>query len=796
MKVFRSILILPVSLGAAALVAPLRGETAPVAVSTAASAIPAVATAPVAGAAPEDRRVVGEVVVRGNRFNASRAVLAKTRIKTGRAVSDFQADVDRLMETDLYDDVRVSIEDLPGRDAAGALKTRVIFTVVERPILRRVDFKGNTKLPTSRFRDEVASKAGDPHIAFRVGEDERKILATYKEEGYADAKVESYTTPDPKTNKVALTFFITEGGRVVVRRVTVEGNRFYSDAKARKFLKKTRRKKVYREEDVKADLDRLAGAYKNQGFLEVAFEPPAASFNEDHSRVDVTITVKEGRRYTVGEIGFAGGTLFTSTELTKAVTLVPGRLYRQDKMDESLHNLQDLYADKGYLRAEIEPRPSTQDVSEGAGRVDYLFSIVESSVVYVDRVYVDGNTTTKDRVILREVLLKEGDVFAAGKVRRSVERLYNLGFLDEVQVDVQQPRSPDRADLVFNVTEGKPGLISAGAGYSSVDKLVGNMQLQHGNLFGLGQRLNLTWEFGRRRQNYEIGWTDPWFMNKPMSLGVDLFNTIRAQPFNNDDFAYKRRRRGAGLRLGPRLTDRLSLLHNYRFEAVRDFDIEPQHLNNADPALNLAPQKDRRSSLTNGVIYDTRDNVFDPSRGSRHAASFELVGGPLGGTIHYYHPDVSASYYFPTFWKFVLGLSARGGYLQPFPPSKDIPAAEKFLIGGVDTVRGYRFGSVGEILGGRRMLVFNAEYKFPLVQEKNRTILQGAFFADAGGSWNSRGDVTLAIGSRPRQMLSSVGFGLRIKTPVFPVRLDWAVPLNRRPGDRIEPFNFSIGSIF
>ncbi|HRY29782.1 MAG TPA: outer membrane protein assembly factor BamA [Elusimicrobiota bacterium] len=741
----------------------------------------------------ETRQMIAEVTVEGNQSVKKRTVLGKVKIRKGDVVVDpaFRADVDRLLETGLFDDVQVALEDAPGpTDAQGLARVRVIFRVKERSIIKRVDFKGNLKLPARKFRDELASKPGEPHDRFKVAQDVQKILSIYRDEGYADAKVEYFTSLDPKKRKTILTFFMTEGDRVMIKAVEVVGNRTVSAGKIRRLMKKTRRKKVFKEDSLREDLDEVKKFYQNKGFLEVSLSPPARDFNEDHTRVSLTLNIVEGRRYRVGQFTFEGATLFDQKTLRKAITLKSGKLYRQDRMDESLQNIQNLYADKGYLRAEIVPNNITQAFDDDNGQVDIRFDITESSVVYVDRIYIDGNTYTKEQVIRREILLKEGDVFAAGRVRRSVEKIYNLGFLDDVQVDVQQPRSPTRADIVFSVMEGKPGILSAGAGFSSVDGLLGTLQLQHINLFGRAQRLNLLWEFGERKQNYEIGWTDPWFLGKRMSFGVSVFDTVRRRPFGTDSTAYREGRRGFSLQLGPRITEQLSLIHNYSYEEVRIYDIDSEHIN------DISPSEDITSSLTNGIVLDTRDNIFDASRGMRNSASVQVAGGPLGGDMNFYKPQLSSALYVPTFWKFVFSLAGRGGYVRHFAPSKEVPISERFVMGGVDTVRGYDFGEIGPEDYGRVMMVFNAEYKFPIVQERNRTILQGAFFADAGGSWSHADQVDLRIGRQENQMRSGVGFGIRFKTPVFPIRLDWGYGLNHRPGEQISQFYFTIGNIF
>ena len=744
---------------------------------------------------------IGQIAVEGNRFSKASAVVSKVKARKGDVVTDpaFRGDVDRLLESGLYDDVQVAMEDLPGsKNALGASKVRVIFKIKERPVIRRIDFKGNKKLSDSKFREGLVSKVDEPYDRFKASQDVSKILSVYHDEGYLDAQAESYTSLDPRTNKVILTFFLTDGRRVTVKEVRVEGAHALSDNKVRGTMKNTKKKKVFKEDTFKEDVALVVEAYRNQGFLEVTVDSSRRVFTPDHDQVTLTLSINEGRRYTVGAFSFSGVTLYTNAELRKAVTLAPKKLYEQSKMDESLRNLQDLYANKGYLRAEVTPETKTTPLDDGRGTVDILFSVVESSVVYVDRIYVDGNTYTKEKVIRREVLLNSGDVFSAIKMRKSVEKLYNLGFLEDVQVDVQQPRSPDKADIVFSVKEGKPGVLSAGAGYSSLDGIVGTLQVQHTNIFGWGQRVNVMWEFGKKRQNYELGWTDPWFLDKPMSFGVDLYDTVRTLPFQGDNYAYKKGNRGLGFRLGPRLSDELSLIENYNYERVRVFDIAPNFApDGVKPASEtIAASDDIKSAVTTGVVWDTRDYVFDASRGGRHSATLEYAGGPLGGNLNYYKPELSAARYFPTFWKFVLTLSARGAYIKELRnTTQSVAFSELFRIGGVDTVRGYQSGDVG-VDGGKVYTVFNGEYKFPIVQENKKTILQGALFADVGGCWSSLHDVNMGIGTHPTEMKAGVGFGIRFKTPVFPIRLDWGWGLNHRPDKPKSQFYFTIGNIF
>ncbi|MCB4755676.1 MAG: outer membrane protein assembly factor BamA [Elusimicrobia bacterium] len=766
---------------------------------------------------------VGDIQFTGNTLNKSKALerKIKTRRQHGLDEKRLNDDVKALFETGYFDDVAVEVSDMEKKDAKGHRLSRVTFRVIERPIVKRIDTKGNRKIKASAFQEKVKSEEGQPFDRVKASLDERSILEYYREEGYANAQVEHYTSLDPKGKKLILTFFITEGERVMVKFLHVEGMKQFREKSILRKIK-TRRKKVLKYGVLENDKGLIEDFYKNRGHLDVQVSTPTLSIDPEKHEASIVFHIDEGPLYHVGSIKLAGYTIFKEKELRKAVVLKRKATFQQNKLQESISNISALYADKGYLRTEVNAVPR-RDMSRGT--VDFDIDIAESSVVYVDGVYVDGNTYTKGYVIKREVLLKPGDVFSASRLRRSVEKIYNLGFLDDVQVDVQQPRSPDLADLIFTVKEGKPGILSAGVGFSSVDRFVGNVQVQHTNIFGRAQKMDVSYEFGARRQNFTIGWSDPWFLGYRMTGGVDLFNTLRRKDFPSQRNAYREKRTGTALRLGPRIADDLSLLFTYTLHTTEVYDVDGDVKEDLFPSFGIpeqeAAQTDRvrqlKSAVTSEVALDTRDNFFDASRGGRNTASYELSGGPWGGDFNFFKPEFTSAWYFPTFWKFVFSVSGRTSWVNKFAPSQDVPSSERFFLGGPDTIRGYDYNSITprtvefnkyglpEIreIPGRIYTLFNAEYKFPLVQEGNRTIFQGAFFLDVGGCWLHTKDIRLTTGALDERMKAGWGFGLRFKTPVFPIRLDFAWPLTPRNTDlsrqgdsRAMQTYFTIGNIF
>ncbi|MDI6641501.1 MAG: outer membrane protein assembly factor BamA [Elusimicrobiota bacterium] len=731
---------------------------------------------------------VKEIIIKGN-INIKEKVIRdkiKTKVKDIYSPENLRQDLNSILELGYFEDVTVEV-DTP--------TYKVIFTVREKPKLKKIDFKGNKKFSKGQLKDEIKNKEKEYLDRAELQNDIKKIVELYSEKGYADTEVDYDIYVDKITNSATLTFFITEGRKVTVEDISITGTKYY---RAKKILRQlqTKKKKIFKEKILNEDIEKVTEFYKKNGFESFTISTPTLLYNEDRTKVSIKLNIDEGPRYKIGKISFSGNTVYSDKELYKAIVLKPKMLYNKEKIDLALAAISELYADKGYLRAEIKPEFMKYVES---GIMDIKFDITENNLIYLDRIYIDGLTHTKEFVIAREAQLKEGEPFSTIKLRRSVERIYNLGFIDEVKVDLQDTGNPDTADLVLTVTEGKPGMLSAGAGYSSVDKLVGTLQVSHMNLFGRAQRLSLLWEFGERKQNFEISWTEPYFMRKPVSLGASLFNLTRKQFYGGSE-AYTSHRQGIELRVGPRLTEYLSLLFSYGYERVTIFDAK------TDPTTGKKYAEERTditSSLTNQISYDSRDNIFDPTRGCRNSLSLQITGGPFQGDVHFYKPVVRSSWFLLTFWKFVLSANATFGLIEAYQ-NYILPTQYKFFTGGPDTVRGYVYNEVSPATGGEVMFVGNVEYKFPIVQEKGRTILQGAIFYDLGAAWE-KDKVNFTVGETcdwskygkfDNLMKSGFGFGIRFTTPVFPIRLDWGWPLQPRPGQTGPEFYFTIGQIF
>jgi outer membrane protein insertion porin family len=679
------------------------------------------------------------------------------------------------------------------------------YTVTEKPCLEKIVFKGNNafkenKLKNELGKDEIGLKGKSFYDVIKLENAKRKIISLYAEKGYADMLLEVYPVIDTDTNKINLTFFITENNRVILGGVHVDGVLAFSEKKILNTLK-TKKKKIFNSEIFQLDLKTIETFYKDKGFFDYKVIESTTDYNPERTEMFLTVAIQEGQRYCFGDIALdvegSDGVLsidgIDRKKIFKHIKIKKGDIYNQSAIIQSIQEIYELYSDKGYMHVDINPDFKKE---EEKGVIDVVVKIKENSVVFLGNVYIEGLTSTKEKVIIRELLLKSGDVFSSSKIRRSIERIYNLGFIDGVEPNVLPTNNPSVMELSLLIAEGRPGMITAGAGYSSVDQFIGSIQLQHMNLFGLAQRLNLLWEFGERRQNYEIGWTDPWILNKNASLSLSVYDIQRLRDYGSWTDAYEENRIGFSAQVGPRISERIGLLFGYSYEYVDMYDYTndtvKQLIHNATDI-----SQDKSSSLSAQIAYDSRDYIFDPSSGSRHSLALVCADSYLGGNVDYLKANVKTTWFFPTFWKFVLSVNIAGGLVTNYGVSEKVPLYEKYYIGGADTVRGYKYRTeIGAEDGGKIMAVMNIEYKFPIVSERGRTVLQGAIFYDIGGIWDKFNDVDFTIGKKQTNLHSGVGFGIRFATPVFPLRLDWGYGLDHKEGEQLQQFYFTIGNIF
>ncbi|MBI4354061.1 MAG: outer membrane protein assembly factor BamA, partial [Candidatus Omnitrophica bacterium] len=459
-------------------------------------------------------RVVS-VGVEGTRTIAKETCLARLQTRPGMRYLDHIAsdDIRRLFALGYFTDVRVETTALPEGVA-------VVFRIIEKPSLRAVEVDGFRRLRKEKILELLGIKVGDLHDARRLKEGIDRLRAEYRRKGFANVEAVSSTTVDEQANTVTVSLVIDEGPRMLIKDILIEGNLAFSDSRLRKVMKTKRRKwflrGLYAEQVLEEDLERLRAFYRKHGYQDITVSSEVATAPAGEG-LYLMLKIAEGLQHRIGKIAITGTILFPERELRTALTIKPGSVYHSDALQETLRAIKQYYGDRGHINAEVSPE---MQLDPDTKRVDVTFRIAEHELVSVNRVEIQGNLRTKDVVVRRELRVHPGEVFDGKSIRRSIERLYNLGYFEEVNVETAPTETANREDLVVKVKEAKTGSFSFGGGFSSVDRLVGLVEIEQRNFdwrnwptfVGGGQDLRFRVEAGSVRRNVDLSCTEPWIV--------------------------------------------------------------------------------------------------------------------------------------------------------------------------------------------------------------------------------------------------------------------------------------------
>lgn len=675
---------------------------------------------------------------------------------------------------------------------------RITYMVQEKPIFDRLTYEGRNHLGKGAITQAMTLKLKDPFNQPKLDLDLERIKAKYAEKGYVNAQIKYEITPAEKDNTVEVKLIIDEGERTRVEAVHLNG---VKELPADKLLKKASNRpgKVYKPQNLQKDYVKMMLFGRDKGYAQFMMSEPKLQYNDDKSLITITYDITEGPKVNFGETSFEGSNVFTTEELNEKIYYRQGKLYNQKDFEDTVAAIQEAYADKGYLQARVNPQYDVQN-----GILNIRFDISEGGIFYIDNVDVTGYGKTKKYVFTREISIKPGDLYDAAKIRRSQTKIMNLGFVNDVQIDLQPTADPQKVDLGFNIVEGRPGMFQAGLAMSSLDGLYGEVSVNHLNFLNRAQRLSLRTLFGEDILDYTVSWSTPWIYDKPTSLGIDLFSTRRYRSFSTDDQAYTEKRTGGRLKIGPRFNDDIyQLSFGYSFENIDIYDIDNQFVCPAGVNRPGCIQEGDTyvSTLSTDFAVDTRDNIWDPTSGWRNSLGLALAGGPIGGDLDLWYFNARSVFNYTVLnvggnYPIVFVLSNKIGSVQPYGRTKEVPPYEKFFLGGADTIRGYdRAGEVGPEYGGDMYYVMNAELRFPIAREGRRNMAQFAFFFDLGNSWNKFDEIDFSLGPDSKQFKAGVGVGLRFTTPALPIRIDWGYGLNHKNGEDRSHFYFNMSNM-
>ncbi len=742
---------------------------------------------------PSGDKRISAIRVKGNFSVSTSTILNRLKMKPGDVFEEtaLNKELKRLYATGYFSDVFVETEDLP----EGMVVT---FTVVEKPVISDIEFRGNTRLKSSFLAKKLSIKKGDLLDFNLLAQDVAEIKTSYIEEGYSRAGVDYSVETDPRTGKATVVFTIDEGLPVKIRSIKIEGNESIPDKEIQKYMA-TRtawwfiRKGAFDDEKFEADLDRVRAVYRSRGFLD-ARVTSKADYSPDGRSMYLTVIVDEGKKYLVGDIDIRGELAFPEKEVRRILKIRSGDPFDYRKIKEDVENVRAFYYNRGYMNAEVDLRHRYNAATD---KMDLIFDINAHDEVAVGRINVIGNTKTRDKVVRRELRVYPGERYDGEKLRRSKQRIYDLGFFEDVYFETVPTDEKDVKDLNVTVKETKTGDLSFGGGYSSVDAFIGFAQIKQRNFdilnfptfTGGGQDLTVRGEMGSAKTDYYVSWTDPWIFDYPLLFGFDFYRQEHKK-FGTSGYDYAERRMGGDLRLGKEITDNLSAGATYNLEEVKISDLP----DDATQDLQDEAGVNWVSRLSGNVKYDTRDNRYSPTKGWVGGISVENAGGFIGGDKDFIKTYLHASYYHSILDKLVLELKGRGGIVESYADTDKVPVYERFFAGGATTLRGYKQRSVGprddagHYIGGNAMLLGNIEVTFPIFER----LIKGAVFYDVGSVTKKTGDLFDFD-----EYKMDAGVGVRVKTPIGPVKLDYGYPLSDNHDDKKEgQFWFSVSHGF
>ena len=707
-------------------------------------------------------------------------------VKVGERLDDASAAraVRALYATGFFNDVRFEVDN-----------DVLIIYLAERPTIASVDISGAKDLSS-----EVLLKAlkdlglGESRIFDRALLDraDQEIKRQYLARGRYSATVTPTVTPLER-NRVAVSLAIEEGDVAKITQIRIIGSKAFTEKElldeltlsTPTWLSWYTKSDQYAREKLAGDLERLRSFYLNRGFLEFSIDSTQVSIDADRQGVYITANITEGERYTVTGYKFSGNTLGRDAELAALMLLSPGEIFSGQLLNESTRTMTELYGSIGYAFANVNALP---DIDREKRTVFFNVSIDPGRRVYVRRINISGNAKSRDEVVRRELRQFESAWYDTDKIRLSRERLVRLGYLTNVTIDtVPVPDAPDQVDLNVNVVERSTGTFMVGFGFSSADKVILTASVVQQNWLGTGKSVGLALNTGRTQQTIDFNITDPYFTPDGVSRSFNVFTrNVNAQALGLGD--YQLRTSGIGLRFGVPYTelDRVSFGGLYeRNDIVVGVNPPPRIQQYVD---DFGPKSWQILGVL-GWLRDGRDNPLAPTRGLMMASNFEITL-PVGN-VHYTRADFAFQYFHPLARNYTLGLNgqiARGWALE----GGAYPIFKNYYAGGINSVRGFETATLGpkdafgNPTGGQSKLVGSAEFIFPL-PGADQTIRGFAFF-DGGNVWAESIDLS--------GLRYSTGVGLNWLSPLGPFKLSLGIPLNQQPGDRLQKFQFQIGSAF
>ena len=748
-----------------------------------------VAFGPVAALAFEPF-VVRDIRVEGVQRTEAGTVFSYLPIKVGDRIDDEKVAqaVKALYATGFFRDVRLEVQD-------GVL----IVSVQERPTISRIDFSGNKEFDTDTLKKALKDIGiVDARIFDRSALDraEQEMKRQYITRGRYAARITTTVTPQER-NRVAVNFTIEEGDAAKIARINIVGAMAFPEKELLDKMTLTTpgwltwytKNDQYSKQKLQADLESLRSFYQNRGYLEFAVESTQVSITPDKDDIYITINVTEGSLYTISETRLAGEMPVPAAELETLVRVHPGDVYSRERLQATVKDISDRLGAEGYAFANVNAVP---ELDRAKRQASFTFYVDSGRRVYVRKININGNSKTRDEVIRREMRQLEDAWYDSARIERSKVRIKRLGYFEDVNIETPPVSgTADQTDIEVTVVEKSTGSLTAGVGYSSADGIVLNGSVSQQNIFGSGNALIASINTSKINRTISLAFAEPYWTTDGISRTLEVYQK-NIDPSSLAVSQYSSRTLGGAVSFGIPITETDSIIVGLRVEHTR------LGLSSNSPPI-YADFINRFGDTTNSYIVsggwsrDTRDDILYPSKGRLQSALLE-VGVPFGD-LPYYKATYLQQWFTPLPYvpDFVLMLRGELGYADGYS-GKPLPFFKAFYAGGVGSVRGFETATLGprdtsnNVLGGKRKIVANAELFYPIL--KGDKSVRVSLFADAGQIY--------AEGLQPNfeSFRYSAGVGVAWNSPVGPLKFSYGIPLNEKPGDKIQHFQFQVGTVF
>lgn len=699
-------------------------------------------------------------------------------------------DIQTLIKAGFFEDVTVESQDTSDG-------VRLIFHVQEKAVVGAVTIKGNKKVKTKDLKAAITQRDHNLLDQKRLTESIEAIRKLYQEKDESVADISYSIQPlDTEKNEVEVVFNIIENKNLRIKRISFVGNKAFTDKKlASKLLLKVKGPFSFvsgsgklKDEKLEADIKRLAFFYQDQGYARVVIGEPQLSVTRDKKSIYITFLVHEGEKYKIGSVNIVGDIITTKEELLSKLKLKAGVDYAMTPQFEDVTTLNALYWDQAYAFAAIEPVLTTNESTKTA---DVTYTINKGRKIYINRIIIEGNKFTRDKVIRRELMLRENAPYVLSAQEESKRRLFQLGFFEDVNFSIPGSAMGDRVNLVVRVKEKATGSFQLGAGFSSLESFVFTASVAKDNFLGLGIRGSLSTSLSKLRQEFSVNMLDRYFLDTRWIVSASAYRYSSALNRDFDQKAF-----GGSLTFGREVFPHFDVNMGYKIE-----DIAVNNFSAQVPVFFQRNSSGLTSSLVASMAFDTRDNRLSASRGMFHSVSGEFAGNQLGGDNDYWKASVESRVFFPAFLKTVVKARGLFSYINSLG-NDPVPLFERFFMGGVNTLRGFDLNSIGPTIrvprtatggdqtftyGGNRMVLFNLEYEVPIYLPAG---LKAVAFLDTGQAFGESENISFS------KFRSDYGFGFRWNAPFGPMRFEWGFPIAKKSGESSTVFNFVIGQSF